>query len=153
MGGPCVCAFVGGLAELCLWVTGNAEADMCGACEQESESVAFAVSTFGCRVHENDAWWGEEVQEQASRKGGSTVASKMMLFIREGLLELSTDQGVLPECTYFTGKPPDIIEDLLYDLQTEFPEVFFCVCVRTCVCVCVRMCVCVFACVRGRVRG
>jgi hypothetical protein len=96
---------------------------------------------------------GEEVQEQASRKGGSTVASKMMLFIREGLLELSTDQGVLPECTYFTGKPPDIIEDLLYDLQTEFPEVFFCVCVRTCVCVCVRMCVCVFACVRGRVRG
>jgi hypothetical protein len=31
--------------------------------------------------------------------------------------------GALPACTYFSAKLPDIIEDFLYDLQTEFPDV------------------------------
>lgn len=67
--------------------------------------------------------WDVWVAQEPHRKGGGTVASKMIEFIRGGLMELSDDSGALPECTYFTLRAQDLIDDMLYDLQAEFPEV------------------------------
>ena len=55
-------------------------------------------------------------------KNGCTVASKMKAFIQLGLLELSEELGSLPECTYFSHSHPNMIEDFLYELQHDFPE-------------------------------
>lgn len=55
-------------------------------------------------------------------KNGCTVASKMKAFIQLGLLELTDELGSLPECTYFSHSHPNMIEDFLYELQHDFPE-------------------------------
>ena len=50
------------------------------------------------------------------------MASKMRTFIQNGLLELSSEPGALPECTYFTHSHPNVIEDFLHEFHVDFPE-------------------------------
>lgn len=61
-------------------------------------------------------------KRENNNKNGVTVASKMRLFITEGLLELSQDISSLPQCTYFTHTHPNMFEDFLFELQQDFPD-------------------------------
>jgi hypothetical protein len=63
------------------------------------------------------------VPKKQGTKGGCTVASKLRVFIHNGLMELSEDIGSLPECTYFSHSHPNVIEDFLYEFRIDFPEI------------------------------
>jgi hypothetical protein len=62
------------------------------------------------------------IHKKDNVKTNCTVASKMRLIIRNGLMELSSDKHTLPECTYFTHSHPNMFEDFLYEIHTDFPE-------------------------------
>jgi len=51
------------------------------------------------------------------------VASKLRVFIHNGLMELSEDIASLPECTYFSHSHPNVLEDFLYEFRIDFPDV------------------------------